>query len=136
MNLIKNIFLPEKIGTNYIFAKRIVAVSIGKTTITATKTYIKGHDITIETIIEEIIETGNAEESDAERITKTLKIVFGKIGSYDELCVIVPSSLVVFKELKLPFLSRERISMVIGFEIEPLLPFSLKEAVIDFIITK
>jgi Tfp pilus assembly PilM family ATPase len=136
MNLIKNIFLPEKIGANYIFAKRIVAVSIGKTTITATKTYIKGHDITIETIIEEIIETVNAEESDAERITKTLKIVFGKVGSYDELCVIVPSSLVVFKELKLPFLSRERISMVIGFEIEPLLPFSLKDAVIDFIITK
>src|SRR5579872_1873594 len=120
-NIIKNIFLPEKIGTNYLFAKKIVSVAIGKTAITATKTFLKGHDITIELILEEKLEQGSAEESDNDRITKTLKIIFENIGSYDELHAILPSSLIVFKELKLPFLSREKISMIIGFEIEPLL---------------
>ena len=62
--------------------------------------------------------------------------MFAKIGKYDEIHTVLPSSIVVFKELKLPFTSREKISMVIGFEIEPLLPFSLRDAAIDFIITK
>jgi type IV pilus assembly protein PilM len=135
-SIIKNIFLPEKIGSNYIFKKRIIAIVIGKTTIIATKTFLKGHDTTIELIVEEKLEATSVEESDHDRISRTLKIVFDKIGSYDEVHLVIPSSLVVFKELKLPFTSREKISMIIGFEIEPLLPFSLKDAVIDFIITK
>ena len=37
MNIIKNVFLPEKIGSNYIFKKTILAISINKTIITAVK---------------------------------------------------------------------------------------------------
>lgn len=135
-SMIKNIFLPEKIKTQYLFAKTVVAVSINKTTVTATKSFLKGSDTTIQSIVEEKIEAGAAEETDSDRITRTLKIVFEKIGTYDELHTLLPSALVVFKELKLPFLSREQISMVIGFEIEPLLPFALKDAAVDFVITK
>src|SRR5579872_2520668 len=134
--IIKNIFLPERIGTNYIFSKTVVAVSINKTTITATKSYLKGHATTIQLIVEEKLEQGSPQEPDNDRIARTLKMVFEKIGSYDEVHAILPSSLVIFKELKLPFLAREKIKMVIGFEIEPLLPFSLRDAVIDFVITK
>ncbi len=134
--IIKNIFLPEKVGTNYLFAKTVVAVSIGKTTITATKSVLKGHETTVKLIVEEKIEQGASEESETVRISNTLKTVFDKIGSYDELHAVISSSLVVFKELKVPFLSREKISMIIGFEIEPLLPFALRDAVVDFVITK
>jgi len=134
--LIKDIFLPEKIGTYYLFSKYIVGVVIGKTTIIATKTRLQGNNTTIELIIEEKIEFLAPEETEVERASRSLKNVFSKIGSYDEVHAVISSSLVVFKEIKLPFVSREKISLVIGFEIEPLLPFSLKDAVIDFIITR
>lgn len=133
---IKDIFLPEKIGTNYLFSKYVVSVVIGRTSIIATKALFKGQTITIELIIEEKIDTSLPEESDTERTIKALQSLFAKIGSYDEVRTVLSSSLVVFKELRLPFLSREKINMVIGFEIEPLLPFALRDAVVDFVIVK
>jgi len=132
---IKEIFLPEKIKASYLFAKTVVGIEINKTNIIATKTRLKGNTSTIELIIEEkIAET--APESDVDQTSATLTSIFSKIGTYDEIHTVLPSSIVVFKELKLPFLDREKINMVIGFEIEPLLPFSLRDAVIDFIITR
>jgi type IV pilus assembly protein PilM len=135
-SIIKNVFLPEKIGTYYLFSKYIVGITIGRTSIIATKSRVRGKTITIEHVIEEKIETASSEESDFERITKALKNIFAAIGAYDEIHTVLPSSLVLFKELTLPFISREKIGMVIGFEIEPLLPFALRNAVIDFVITK
>jgi Tfp pilus assembly PilM family ATPase len=197
---IKDILLPEKIKSYYLFPKIVVGIEINKIKITATKTRINGTTSTIEAIIEEnISEPSFAEASDfaptspkqgyeghskassfvkasadttADRDTETsgalaaekeeksatdssvdkqqevvaqekanpvsvaLKAIFAKIGNYDEIHTVLPSSIVVFKELKLPFTAREKIKMVIGFEIEPLLPFSLRDAVIDFIITR
>src|SRR5204862_6710491 len=128
---IKDIFLPEKIGTHYLFSKHVISVVINKTTIFATKALFKGNDSTILSTLEEKVESNSPEESESERITRTLQSLFSKIGSYDEVRTVLPSSLIVFKELKLPFLTREQISMVIGFEIEPLLPFALRDAVVD-----
>jgi type IV pilus assembly protein PilM len=133
--LIKDIFLPEKIKSYYLFSKIVVGIEINKTNIIATKTRIQGTTSTIELIIEEKISEEVSEE-DFERTSPTLTSIFSKIGQYDEIHTTLPSSVVVFKELKLPFSSREKISMVIGFEIEPLLPFPLRDAAIDFIITK
>ncbi|HSC24914.1 MAG TPA: pilus assembly protein PilM [Candidatus Babeliales bacterium] len=134
-NFIKNIFLPEKVKSYYLFSKIVVGIEINKTNIIATKTRIQGTTNTIELIIEEKISEGAAEEN-LEQTSSTLKIIFSKIGNYDEIHTVLPSSIIVFKELKLPFTSREKISMIIGFEIEPLLPFSLRDTIIDFIITK
>lgn len=133
---IKDIFLPEKIGAHYLFSKDVVGIVIGKTTIIATKARLKGKETSIELIIEEKIDITNLEEPESERIARALKSLFSKIGSYDEVRTVLPSSLIVFKELKLPFVSREKIKMVIGFEIEPLLPFALRDAVVDFVIVK
>lgn len=133
---IKDIFLPEKIGLNYLFSKTVVGIVIGKTTIIGTKAHHKGTETTIVLIIEEKIDITNPEEPELERIARALKSLFSKIGAYDEVHTVLPSSLIVFKELKLPFLSREKIKMVIGFEIEPLLPFALRDAVVDFVIIK
>jgi Tfp pilus assembly PilM family ATPase len=132
---IKEIFLPEKIRNSYLFTKTIVGIEINKTSIIATKTRLKGITSTIELTIEEKI-AENVSEENFSPTSPTLTSIFSKIGSYDEIHTTLPSSLVVFKELKLPFLTREKIAMVIGFEIEPLLPFSLRDAVIDFIITR
>jgi Tfp pilus assembly PilM family ATPase len=132
---IKDIFLPEKIKSYYLFSKTVVGIEINKTSIIATKTHIQGNTSAIELIIEEKISEEVSEE-DFARTTPTLTSIFSKIGTYDEIHTILPSSVVVFKELKLPFTSREKIGMVIGFEIEPLLPFSLRDAVVDFIVTR
>jgi len=132
---IKDIFLPEKIKSYYLFSKTVVGIEINKTNIIATKTRIQGTTSTIELIVEEKISEEVSEE-DFQRTSPTLTSIFSKIGSYDEIHTILPSSIIVFKELKLPFDSREKIGMVIGFEIEPLLPFPLREAAIDFIITR
>lgn len=133
--LIKNIFLPEKIGNYYLFSKRVVGVDISKTSIKLTKTLIKKESAIIEDIVEEKLDS-DIEETDNERISRTLVTLFAKIGKYNEIHTALPSSVVIFKELTLPFLLRDQISMIIGFEIEPLLPFPLKDAVIDFIITR
>lgn len=132
---IKDIFLPEKIKSYYLFSKIVVGIEINKTNIIATKTRITGNTSTIEMIIEEKIPEEVSEEN-LEKTSPALQSIFSKIGKYDEIHSVLPSSIAVFKELKLPFTSREKIGMVIGFEIEPLLPFSLRDAVIDFIITR
>ena len=133
--LIKDILLPEKIKSYYLFSKTVVGIEINKTSIIATKTRIAGNTSTIETVIEEKIPEEVTEEN-LEKTSPALQAIFSKLGKYEEIHTILPSSVVVFKELKLPFNSREKISMVVGFEIEPLLPFSLRDAVIDFIITR
>ncbi len=131
---IKEIFLPEKIKTSYLFAKTVVGIEINKTNIIATKTRLKGTSSTIELTIEEKIAENISEDNDP--TSTALASIFAKIDKYDEIHTVLPSSIVIFKELKLPFLDQEKISMVIGFEIEPLLPFSLRDGIIDFIITR
>lgn len=134
-SFIKEVLLPEKIKSNYLFSKIVVGIEINKTKIIATKTLIKGTTSTIELIIEEKIPEEVVEE-DTQRTSPALTAIFEKIGSYDEIHTVLPSSIVVFKELKLPFTSRDKIGMTIGFEIEPLLPFARRDAAIDFIITR
>lgn len=85
---------------------------------------------------QEVFEQEKLAQEKADPTSVALTAILAKIGTYDEIHTTLPSSLAVFKELKLPFTSRDKISMVIGFEIEPLLPFSLRDAVVDFIITR
>lgn len=133
--MIKNILLPEKIGSHYLFSKRIVGIDIGKTDISATVVRASGSSLTIEQTIEMGLETSNATDY-TERTVATLKQIMSQVGKVQEVRTALPSSVVVFKELKLPFTTHEKIKLIINFEVEPLLPFSLQDAVIDFIITK
>ncbi len=132
---IKDILLPEKIKNYYLFSKIVVGIEINKTHIIATKTKISGTTSTIELIVEEKISEEVSEE-DFARTSPALTAIFAKIGSYDEIHTVLPSSIIVFKELKFPFTARDKISMIVGFEIEPLLPFAGRDAIIDFIITR
>lgn len=133
--MIKELFLPEKINNYYLFSKKILGLDIGKTHISATLVSIQGTKITIEKYIEEKIESSNTANAN-ERTIKALQTVVHQFDSFDEVHSSISSSLAIFKEIKLPFLSYEKIKMVVNYEIEPLLPFSLQDAVVDFIITK
>src|SRR5437763_1853237 len=127
--MIKDIFLPEKIGSYYLFSKRIVGIDIGKTHIHATSLRLKGTQIIIEQCYEIPIEANQTTNS--ERVVIALKQLQEKIGSFDELYSSLSSTLIIFKELKLPFLQYEKLKMVVPFEVEPLLPFPASDAVID-----
>lgn len=133
--MITDIFIPKKIGSYQLFPQRIVGFDIGKTHVHATVSYVRGNTTTIERALHEKIENGNPAEHGA-RVSKAIAAILDKVGSYHEIRTALPSSLAVFKELKLPFTSMQKIKMVINYEVEPLLPFSIHDAVVDFIITK
>jgi type IV pilus assembly protein PilM len=133
--MIKNIFLPEKINNYYLFSARIAGIVINATHIHATQLLAKGRTFFIEKSIQETIET-DSNATSSERVIATLKKIKEQLDTCDEIRTVLPSNMVIFKELKLPFYEYENIKMVINFEVEPLLPFATKDAVIDFIITK
>lgn len=133
--MIRQLFLPDKIKGYYLFAKRIVGIDIGKTHISATQIYVRGKSTIIEKYVEEKIENGTG-DSYNERAIAALKIVLAQLDKYDTIYTALSSSVAIFKELKLPFLTYDKIKMVVNYEIEPLLPFPISDAVVDFIVTK
>ncbi len=48
--------------------------------------------------------------------------------------IVVPSELVLYKELKFPFKDAEKIRAVLRYEVEPLLSFPIDDAIMDFIV--
>lgn len=133
--MIKNIFIPEKIGSHYIFSKRIVGIDVGKTHVNATQIHLKGKQILIEKFVQIPLEN-DAGNNYTERASTAIKQALQQVDRYDELHTALSSSVVIFKELKLPFIGRDKIALVVEFEVEPLLPFSIHDAIIDFIVTR
>lgn len=131
----KNVFIPEKIGNTYLFPQRILGIDIGKMHINASLVYIKGQTKTLEKCIEKKLDVGTANNYH-DRAVAGLKEIIKDSGAYDTVHATISSTTMVFKELKLPLLDPKKISMVIDFEVEPLLPFSLDDAIVDFIVTK
>jgi len=132
--MIKNILVPERVGDYYVFSKRIVGFDIDKTNVAATQIYLKGKSVTVERCVDEKLELGK-QLTHNEKVVNTIKKIVSDLGKFDAIYTAIPSSQVVFKSLKFPFTSRSKIKMVIDYEVEPLLPFSLKDAVVDFVIT-
>ncbi|MEX0849594.1 MAG: pilus assembly protein PilM [Candidatus Dependentiae bacterium] len=133
--MIKNILLPEKIGSYYLFAKRIIGFEVTQSHVFATVTYLRAHSSVIEKCIALPIEQENGDTL-PKRTAQTIQKIIKKIGSYDEIRTALSSAHVIFKSMRLPFDDIEKIQKVIDFEVEPLLPFSIANAVVDFIITK
>lgn len=132
--MIKNIFLPESIKNYYLFPKRVIGFDIGRTEIHACVMQATGKIRTIEMLIKEPIEN-NMQLSGEERIAKAIQSILARVGSYDAIYVALPSSHIIFKELNLPFSSLQKIKLVLPFEVESMLPFSLDQAIIDAIVT-
>lgn len=133
--MIRNIFIPEYIGSYYLTAKHIIGLDINRKAIYATVISAKGYKRTIEKFIEEPLEYDTTVTYE-ERITRALLSIFSKIGPYDYVYTSISSSSVIFKEITLPFTGIKKIKLVMPFEVEALLPFSLDTALLDAIITK
>ncbi|MCL5875321.1 MAG: hypothetical protein M1114_02520, partial [Candidatus Dependentiae bacterium] len=131
--MIKNIFIPERFGSYYLFSKRIIGLDITKTDIYATQTYFKGNSIAIESIMHQPLEGAGTYQ---ERVVDALSKIVAQAKKNTVFFSSISSGLVIAKTIKLPFTSYEKIKMVIAYEIEPSLPFSVANAIIDFIITK
>lgn len=132
--MIKNIFLPEQIRGYYLLPVNILGFDIGKTSVKAALIHCKGKETIIKKFFEEPIMASPADLQ--ERTVAAIKIILEQAGSYDSIVTALASGQAIFKELKLPFVGIDTIKKVISYEVEPLLPFSLQDAVIDCIITK
>lgn len=133
--LIKNVLVPEKIGSYYLIPQRIVGFDINKTSIHVTQLLLHGKSISLEKFIDQPLEL-EATAPYPERVTQTIKTILTKIDRYDAIRTSISSSMAIFKELTLPFVDPEKISMVLNYEIEPFLPFPITQTVVDFIITQ
>lgn len=133
--MIRELFLPRHIASRYIIPERVVGIDIARAYVSASQIYVKDTKITIERCINDPLEIGTNTTYE-ERVINALKNLKPQLNNYDLLRSTIPSSIAVIKELTLPFTQLEKIKMVLEYEIEPLLPFSAHDAVIDGIITK
>ncbi|KKQ11911.1 MAG: type II secretion system protein GspL [Candidatus Babeliales bacterium] len=133
--MIKNIFLPEKIGNKRIIAQRIVGLALQDETVTLTLVYAKRSKTIIEELLSEKL-SSDVNLSYAQRASEAIKKIMLHVKNFDQIRIAIPASIVTFKELQVPFDDVEKIRMVLDYEIESMLPFSISNAVIDFIITK
>lgn len=133
--MIRELFLPRSIRSRYIIPERIVGIEIARTYISASQIYVKDKTITIEKCINDPLELGSNNTYE-ERVINALKNLKPQLNNYDLLRSTIPSSIAIIKELTLPFTEIEKIKMVLEYEIEPLLPFSVNDAVVDGIVTK
>ena len=97
--MIKDIFLPEKIGSNYLFSKRIIGFDIGKTQIYSTQLKVSGKTFSVEKTIIQPIENDNS-ASYQKRASDAIKKILEQVDKYDEICTSISSFNVVFKKLK------------------------------------
>jgi type IV pilus assembly protein PilM len=131
--MILKIFLPEKIKDSQLLSSRIIGFSLQDSSISVAQTYVTRSKSVVENVFVEKL-VAQPEETVDQAFIKKLKDISKKLPHYDEIRITIPASLVVIKEVTVPFLDAERIRMVLNYEIEAMLPFPLEQAVIDFII--
>lgn len=133
--MLAEIFLPEKIGSHRILAQRIIGLSVHEDSVRLALVHAKHNKTIVQNLLTEQIEPG-PEETYFERAATALKKIIAEVKSYDQIRICIPASIVVLKELVLQFTDSAKIRMVLEYEIETMLPFSINEAIVDFVITK
>ena len=133
--MIAALFLPEKFRHKRILAQRILGLSIQDDEIKAALIYAKRGGTIIESLASYAIETETG-ETIAQKTTAALRKCIAQMPRFDQVCISIPSSLIIFKSLQIRFIDREKIRMVLDYEVESMLPFAIDDALIDFIVTK
>ena len=133
--MIRNVLIPEHVNDLYLVKTTIVGVTITGQQIYTTQVVATNKKRVVKNQTISAIAEKTDEKTHQEQTIDALKNVFTNL-SYNQIITTIPSSFAVFKRLTLPFSDPEQIRMIVGFEVEPLLPFALKDAVIDFIITR
>jgi Tfp pilus assembly PilM family ATPase len=130
--MIRELFLPDAL-----FTQNIIGLEIGKNQILACQIFQKKDRTKVEKIVTTNIES-SADKSYEEQIIVALEHTLNQFENQKN-CILrltIPNSQIFFKELTVPFLDRNKIKLILGYEIESNLPFSLSEAVFDFVFTK
>lgn len=133
--MIAEIFLPEKLGKTRLIPQRILGIAIQEDEVKLACIYANGTKTIIESFAQQIIEPG-IEATYQTRAAEAVKKIIAPYKHYHQIRVAIPASIVTFKELQVPFVDQEKIRMILDYEIEAMLPFSISEAIVDFIITK
>ena len=127
--MIREIFLP-----NSLFAQNIIGLEIGRHSVVASEVVQKKQSFKVKKIVTTAIE-GSTERTVEEQAVNAINSALSQVKG-DQIRLIIPNNLVFFKELSVPFTDKQKIKMILGYEIESSLPFSLSDAVLDFVITK
>lgn len=125
-----DIFIPYRIGTYYLYNKRILSFEITPMMISGLLIEYSANNIKIKNK-----QTIMLKDFSTQAQASALKKIASNIGTYDEIVTTLSSTAVIYKELKLPFVGHDALQMIVAYEVESLLPFSLEDAVIDFIVT-
>lgn len=130
--MIRALFLPDTW-----FAQNIISIEIGRNQVMVCQAIHKNGVTKIEGINTVALEVNN-ELSHEEQALVALNQALSLIKNSNEQHVVItlPNHQVFFKELTVPFLDQQKIKMILGYEIEGLLPFALNEAIFDFVVTK
>lgn len=133
--MIAELFLPEKFKQYRIIAQKIVGISIQDDVIYCALVYAKSSKVSLQALTSCPIESGTGQTYE-EKMTDALQNCFSQMGKCDQIRICIPASMIIFKELQVPFVDLEKIRMVLEYEVETLLPFSVDQALVDFIVTK
>ena len=128
--MIRDILVPYRVGKYYLFSKRVLSFNVTPVMVQGLLIDYTGYGIQIKNNI-----TINLKDFSAQSQISAIKKIATTIGRYDEVVTSLSSSAIAFKELSLPFLGRDKLDMIVAYEVESLLPFSVDEAVIDFMVT-
>lgn len=129
--MLHDILIPCRIGDYYLYTKRVLSFEVTPIMVQGILVEYTGRTITIKNK-----QTVLLKDFSTQAQASALKKIATNIGTYDEIITSMSSSVVVYKELQLPFLERDAMQMVVPYEVESMLPFALEDAVIDFIITQ
>ena len=132
--MIKNIFLPEKIGDHFIFSQNYIGLEITKSMLLGAKINVSGNKATLYNFYQEPIIKNNHEEND-ENIITSIKNLIKKTGT-SSIKLTIPNDILIFRELTLPFLDKEKINQILPYKLETEIPFQINSIAFDFISTK
>ncbi len=110
-------------------SKKILGLDITENTITAiqVKGLLKGHQISACATV--MIE-GNGGLDDA------LKVLGEQMDLKSDTCIAsIPGEYISYRNLEMPFRDRKKLSQTVPFEIESMIPFSIDDLLVDFIVS-
>lgn len=131
--MMRELFFPRTFQGKLLFSERTVGISLEDNTVRAVHLHASRHKKKVAFIETYQVNEGE-EKTFYQRLSTALKKAQEDFPKNPQVRATFPSSKVVIKELTVPFLDVEKIRMVIEYEIESSIPFSLENAVVDFII--
>lgn len=133
--MMKDIFLPERIGNRFLFPQTCLGLEINKSSLIATKLHFAGKNATVIDFYQEPIIKRDEESSD-QSIVNALGKLIEKAKISSGITLTLSNQLAIFKELTLPFLDVDKIRQILPFELEQQIPFALSDVAFDFVVTK